>query len=155
MADSIRESIFQDIKTAIQGISKSAGYKNNIDSDNVHIIHGAADDSAYGYPLVFIYPGPEYLNDEKCEKGKDYYELGVQVEAFLRSNKETMNTSINTMLADLKKALGADHTRGGLAIDTRFVANDAYLVDLTGETCGIIMLVQVDYEHNYADPYNQ
>jgi hypothetical protein len=59
------------------------------------------------------------------------------------------------MLSDIKKALGADHTRGGYAINTQFMSSDAFLVDLTGEKCGIVMTLLIGYEHNYGDPFEQ
>jgi hypothetical protein len=153
MADSIRELIFQNIKTTLQGILQRDGYENNIDAENVILIHGKRDDSAYKEPIIYIYPGQERTNLEKGEKGYDYNELEVQIEAFIRGTKDTMNTNINKMLADLKKALGADHTRGGYAVDTIFIGNESFLTDLTSEKAGIVLALQVDYEHKYGNPY--
>ena len=155
MATSIREYIFLNIQTTLQGILQRDGYENNVDSDNVILIHGKRDDSAYKEPIIYIYPGPERTNLEKGEKGKDYNELDILIEAFIRGTKETMNTNINKMLADMKKALGADHTRGGYAIDTVFTGNDAFLTDLTSEKAGIVLSLEIHYEHNYGDPYSQ
>ena len=155
MVNSIRELIFQDIKTTLQGILQRDGFENNVDEDNVIIIHGKRDDSAYNEPIIYIYPGTEILNPNKCEKGKDYKELDVQLEVWIRGTKETMNANINAMLADIIVALGADHTRGGYAIETAFIANEAFINDLTSEKCGFVFQIQVGYEHNYGDPYNQ
>jgi hypothetical protein len=155
MATSIREYIFQDIQTTLQGILERDGYENTIDSDNVIIIHGKRDDSAYSEPIIYIYPGPETLNLDKGEKGKEYQELEVQIEAWIRGTRETMNANINAMLADIKKALGVDHTRGGYAIETRIMANEAFINDLTSEKCGLVINLLVGYEHDYGDPYNQ
>lgn len=155
MANTIRELIFQNIKTTLQGILQRSGYENTIDADNVILIHGKKDDSAYKEPIIYIYPGTERTNLEKGEKGYDYNELEVQIEAFIRGTKDTMNTNINKMLGDLKKSLGADPTRGGVAIDTIFVGSEAFLTDLTSEKAGIVLVLEIHYEHKYGDPYTQ
>ena len=155
MSDSIRELIFQNIKTTLQGILQRDGFEHTIDADNVLIIHGKKDDSAYREPIIYIYPGPERTNLEKGEKGKDYNELEVQIEAFIRGTRDTMSTNINKMLGDLKKSLGEDHTRGGYAIDSIFLGNESFLTDLTSEKAGIVLVLEVHYEHKYGDPYTQ
>jgi hypothetical protein len=155
MATSVRQLIFENIQTALRTITNRNGYNYNVESDNVVIIHGKRDDSAFAEPIIYIYPGHEVLNPDMCEKGKDFLELEVIIEAFIRGARSEMNANINKMLADIKKALGADHTRGGYALDTVFLSNDAFLVDLTGEKCGIIVNMKVDYEHAYGLPDTQ
>lgn len=154
MATDIRESIFVNIQETLQGILERDGYNYTIDPDNVLIIRGKRDDSAYAEPIIFIYPGEERTILEKGEKGRDYNELDVQIEAFIRGEKDTMNTNINKIIADLKKSLGTDHTRGGYAIDTFFTSNNVFITDLTGDKCGVILNIEIHYMHNYADPFN-
>jgi putative methionine-R-sulfoxide reductase with GAF domain len=154
VATSRREYIFQNIAETLATMRVENGYEYTVDEENIVLIHGKKDDSAYAEPVIFVYPSRETTNFEKGEKGKDYNELEIQIEAYIRGTRDTMNANINKMLADLKKALGADHTRGGYAIDTQFLSNDAFLTDLTGEKCGIVLIIQVDYEHAYGDPYN-
>lgn len=155
MSTDIREQIFQNVKESLCNITNRNGYENDIDSDNVNIIHGKRDDSAYAEPIIYIYPGTERLMLDKCEKGYDYNDLEIQIEAIIRGDKSTMNTNINSMLADMKKALGADHTRGGVAIDTTFMNNDIYINDLTGNKAGIVLNIIIGYETKYANPYEQ
>jgi len=155
VADSIREKIFQNIQTTLQGIRGANGCNYTVDPDNVMIIHGKRDDSAYAEPIIYIYPGSEVLNPDFGEKGSDYFELTIQIEAWIRSEKIDMNSSINKILADLITVLGEDYTRGGYAINTTFVANESFLVDLTGDKAGVMLDVKVDYETKYGKPYEQ
>ena len=155
MASTIRQLIFDDISDSLKNILNKNGYENNVEADNVIQIHGKRDDSAYREPIIYIYPGAERTNLEKGEKGKDYNELEVQIEAFIRGTRETMNVNINKMIGDLKKALGVDHTRGGYAIDTIFLGNESFLVDLSSEKAGCVMNLEIHYEHDYGDPFNQ
>ena len=153
MSTSIREQIFQNIKTTIEGITTSGGYNYTV--SDVLIIHGKRDDSAYSEPLIYIYPSSEVVNMEMAEKGYDFYELTIGVEAWIRGDKSDMNTNVNKILADMVKALGMDPTRGGLAIDTKFVSNEFFLVDLSSDKAGIFLEVKIDYQIKYGRPDEQ
>jgi hypothetical protein len=149
---SVREYIFQNIKTTLEAVTTTAGYNYTL-TDKVFLIHGKRDDTAYEEPVVYIYPGMERTVRESGEKGFDYNELEVQLEMWIRAERTTMNTEVNQALADVKTALGADHTRGGYAIYTEFASNEAIIVDLTSDKCAILMSIIVHYEHLYANPY--
>lgn len=153
MSTSIREQIFQNIKTTIEGINKTKGYNNTI--ENVFLIHGKRDDAAYKEPIVYVYPGAEVLDPTMGERGRDYFDLSIEIEVLMRSERSEMNASVNGMLADLMQALGGDATRGGLAIDTRFVSNEVIITDLTSDRCAVLLTISVGYEIKYGNPYEQ
>ena len=154
MGTNIRELIFNNILVTLQGITLANGYNYSVEPENVLLIHGKRDDSAYLEPVIYIYPGAEVTNLDKGERGYDYNELRIYIEAWIRGEKEQMSTNINNMLTDLKTALGADASRGGYAVDTAFLSNDTYMTDLTSERCGIVLEIQVDYTHLYGAQQN-
>lgn len=152
MANSVREMIFQDIKSALQGISGPPSYNFRIDDKSVNVIHGTHGET-YQEPYIYIYPASESVRMDSGEKGKTYKALSIQIEAWLKSEpKSEMNGAINKMLHDIEKALMIDPHRGGYAIDTRMVSNDVFIESIGSPRCGLVVSIEVDYQHWYNDP---
>lgn len=163
MADpntSIRELIFQNLKTAIQGINGNPNYFNKIAEENVNIIHGLRAERAFKEPYIYIYPDTETIDMDKSEKGKFYKVLSIGLEIWIKvadEKKETMNTEINKIIADVEKAIMLDASRGTTngvsnAVDTRLVSSEAFLEALDSPRCGVLMLIDVDYQQSAFDP---
>jgi len=151
---SIRELIFQNVKTIIQGIDGNPDYFYSIKAECVNIIHGGVAGAHLREPYVYIYPNSEISVLGKEEKGKTYKTLGIGIEAWVRSddNLANMGTNINRIYHDIEKALMADPTRGAYAIDTRIISCDTFLESLDSPKCAVMVLIEIDYEHDYENP---
>ena len=66
----------------------------------------------------------------------------------------TIDTRLNQIAADIEKALTADVTRGGYAIETSITGTQRFEADDAGPG-GIAIEFFVDYRTVYNDPYTQ
>lgn len=148
MADSILEQIAQDVLdtveavTGISSASRAVQRNNFLVEDKGAVIEQESTDA------------PEYLTG-----GPAIVEWMQPFSIHLfRLVSETSTTAIdalfNAVVADVQKALAADPTRGGLAIDTHLGGVD-YYVDETGNLNEAVVRIIVTYRVSEADPYTQ
>jgi hypothetical protein len=80
--------------------------------------------------------------------------MHVVIGAYVDERKDPAGV-LTTVAEDIEKALAIDVTRGGLALDTHVIAIDFDFVDpdLTGYTGWAEIEVDIEYEHDRADPY--
>ena len=151
MADSIRERIFQSVKTALELIKGAPDYNITIDPNSINIVHGTREE--YDTPNIYIYPSIESVDIEKAEKGKIFKTISIELEMWLKAkSKDELNVLVNRGLADMEKALMVDPHRGDLAIDTRLVSSDVFIESIGTDKAGVILSIEVDYQQSYGDP---
>lgn len=118
MVESIRERIFANVKETLEGIQSESGYFFSIAAGNIRRTVGGIG-SVEQSPSLFINVGSE----QGATKVHDYTTctVGVTIESWIRSDKSTLPTDIERLLADIKRVMQVDYTRGGLAIQTDYV----------------------------------
>ena len=153
MATSIREYIIQNLQTAIRTVRKSNSYDNDIDSSSVY--RAVASGDVTKFPSVYIYEADESIygreiNGSNTQVIKD---MEVLIVVFI-SDYGALATEINSIEADVVKAVMVDSTRGGYAEYTEQVGSAPFLLDgisIGGRTIS----VNVRYAHKEIDPYTQ
>jgi hypothetical protein len=126
---SSRENIMASLLTAIQGINGSPTYTNTVGADNIV--------SREPLELIEIHRSqqmPAALLQEETQTMDDHFEQSaalvpadltmstftISVLALL-AMRTGVNTALNAWMADILKAIMADITRGGAAMDTMLV----------------------------------
>ena len=152
MADCIRALITANIKTAIEGV-KTPAY--NTDVNAVEETRENLDIDTEGFVL---------LQEDSTESLEDYQHtkdevLPYTVVFFGQKNDEKPKDPFahqnRNVVADITKAIMADRTRGGYALNTH-VTDDGHAVFVDGQgnqRPGTYLLVNVDTHIDADDPY--
>jgi len=154
MADTIKNRILDNIKTAIEAVKKANGYANDINSVERW---EQAGNARLTIPCVIISSGVEL----KTQKPGLLHEckLTVSVEIFTRHDKDDFADStdelINSLVGDVEKALMVDTQRGELAHNT-YIINTVPFETVEGQPyAGYIIEVEIHYDHKVDDPTAQ
>jgi len=153
MANSVRELIMQNVKATLSAIRVSDGYNFNMSTDTVQR-WSMFGNRAIDYPYYVIDMAQE--TEEPVPNPKVSLRLSITVSAYyVQDESDTNDTGlyINRMLADIKKALLVDVTRGGNAIDTKITESTKFSTEEGQESTGIIVGIDVLYQHVLGDPY--
>ena len=146
----VRESILLNLKSVLEYITTGHHYNNTIASVQRWSQRGQFTSST---PYIIINAGPE-------EKKPEPYPLNTctlnvyidiwtnHVETDTRSSDEILNS----LLGDVEKALMADITRGGYAIDTN-ILRVLPCEKIDGQPqIGIWIDLEIIYQHQQTDP---
>lgn len=150
MADSIRERICQNVVTTLQGVTEANGYQITLRSVDrlptspyqlpevpCAIVADVSEEEEEGIPVQFSH----------CSL---LFEVKVMLAEFT-----SISEAANRAIASVKKALRADHHRGGLALDTDIKGNETVLSEETLPYGMVSLSVLVTYRHLLNDPYSQ
>lgn len=153
MGTPIKKQILDNLVTTVAGITTAAGYNQTVKS--VFFGRPTHDNPEASYPLVFIW-ADEDTADDTAMVGFTLCVLNVGVLAWLDDGDDPA-LATETLLADLKKAIQADVTRGGYAIDT--VASGPVEVEYDANRQPITGVgyqeFNVRYAHKFGDPFTQ
>ena len=150
MADSIREKIMANIKTALAAITTVNGYVNNITNVQRWKQNG---NSIATVPAIIINGGPEDNKDDRFPLTTCM--MTIFVDLYIReaeSSTSDTDTVLNSLLQDIKKAVKVDITRGGNAVDTTFKSIVPFETIEGQAFAGLIIEVEVEYRHQQTDP---
>lgn len=152
MPESVRESIRQNIITTLRNITTGNGYQNNLASSQVQAWNPNGN-SKNTVPLLVVNIGPDENLQEKNILVT--IKMPVWIDVYTRHSEGAANDAdkvLNDLIWDIKKALQADHTRGGFAVDT--TSPEAIPFEtVEGEPhIGIQMSFEVHYRHLNNDP---
>lgn len=144
-ATPVRERILQNVETVLLSIGPPS---YGTDTPHVRRWNGNADENIPTTPAVLIVPLPETSDDEVSCMVRHTMELGLI--AVLRT--DTWPAEINKFLADMRVALLADPSRGGIAVTTRITDENVADNDPAENLGSAQMIVQVHYRTLYDDP---
>lgn len=152
MAETVREKILQNIKTTLEGIKIANGYNFDFLESSVQrwSMHG---NRMADLPMIIISPGNEEeksvpLPHEECA-------LSVYLDVFYVNDEVDVtptDTYLSRLQGDIKKAILADHTRGGHAIDTNVLGTTPFETTEGQHYAGIIIELEIKYQHLRLDP---
>ncbi len=150
MPNTVRENIFQDIKSALSLISVSNGFDNNIASVQQWDVNG---NNLVSVPVIIVNSGPEDGSDNAyplttCSL-KVFLTLWTRID---EGSSSAPDTVLNSLLGDIKKKLKEDIARGGNAVDTSITAVEPFdTIEGQGEV-GLVITVEVKYRHAQTNP---
>jgi len=150
MAISIKEYIMQNLQETVRNVKRKDGYDNDIDSGLVYRARGSVNTNMF--PSVYIFEGDSDVNGEEAGSNPSIkIEMEVAIEFWCKSYDE-MGTLINSLEADITKAVMADTTRGGYAEDTNVGSSTPFFDDVE-KVGGRIVTFIINYWVREADPY--
>lgn len=146
----VRESILEDLRTTLGGITTANGFNNDIQSVQRWRQQG---NSLVVVPCIVVNAGPE----EKDPVPNPFMtcRLTVYIDIWTRQDEadaRSTDTILNSLLGDVEKALTQDITRGGFAKDTNIKSNSLFET-LEGQPySGIVIELEIIYQHKQGDP---
>jgi hypothetical protein len=146
----IRENVLSNLQTTLEAIKKTGGYNNDIAS--VQRWSQRAQTFA-SMPTIIINAGPEEKKPEPNPLATCTFNVYIDIwtnhlETDIRSSDEILNS----LLGDTEKALMADITRGGNAIDTNILRNYPFQSIEGQPSIGISIEIEIIYQHQQTDP---
>ena len=118
MADSVRELIMKDVRTTLLGITTVNGYVNQMQSVQRFQQDGQ---QLADVPMAVLVDGGDEVNDERP---LELQSRALSVSVVLIHRQDTAvdarssSEVMNSLIADVQKAMQVDQTRGGLAVNT-------------------------------------
>jgi len=151
MATPIIELIAQNLLAALQEIVTAGAAAAAIRPLRAGLAQAPED------KLLVLYQGDdvEQVGEEAVQRFKTWI-APFSVYCYVRPSDDSataVDTSINTLRADVEKKLREAPTRGGYALDTRIGDPEGFIA--TGGSEGVIVSVDVLYRHLEDDPYAQ
>lgn len=145
MPVSVRESILGGIETVLGGIRITNGYENDVASVQRWKQRG---NPLKDVPCIVITAGPE--EKKKGPNPLITARLKVYLELYTRQDEgdsAATDTLLNSILKDIEKALYADVTRGGKAVDTDIHEVVPFGAEVGNGHAGLIIGVEILYRH--------
>ena len=141
---SIRELILQDIQSVLETINTSNGYNTTVRRVERARITPFQRNLL---PAIFIYEESDELVEEKsyCNDRR----MTIAVECWLNSH-HNLSQEVNEFYADVQKAIMADRTRGGYAIDTKHTIAKFFIED--ENLGGVEVIFEILYRQLPNDP---
>jgi hypothetical protein len=150
MSLTIRENIMLNLKSTLEAITKAHGYANTIASVQRWNQRGAIFSN---FPTIIINAGPEDKKPEPHPLATCSFKIYIDIWTN-QPEDETLSSDeiLNSLLGDVEKALAADITRGGHAIDTNITGNLPFETVQGQPQIGISIEIEVIYQHQLTDP---
>lgn len=156
MADSVRELILKDIVTTLQGVTAANGYANTLHS--VQRFRQAGQ-TLVDVPMCVVMEGDDSVSFEGPLSGAGSLttrHLTVNLVLIHRQDDETdprpATEVMNSLLADVQKAMLSRYQRGGHAIDTTELGIGELDVEQGQPELLQTIAFRVHYRHRFDDP---
>ena len=154
MADPLDEKIAQNLKTTLETITRAAGYNQTV--AEVHRLTALDGFDMTHLHVVMVEEAPE-REREGAPAGCFAWRKTFSIVCCVRpsdDDESPIDAQLNRFAADVVKAVMADRTRGGFAIETD-VLDPIDVTDKDGVVEGRVVPVEVTYRHLDTDPYTQ
>ncbi len=155
MADSIREQIMKHIQTTLQGITIAGGYANQLNAVERVLQQGQSSQP----PMAYVLEGDDDISGaaDSGQAGlllRRTFNVGVVLVVQQDQDTDARSASevMNSLIADVQKAMQVDYQRGGLAIDTNEQSVSAIQQDEGMPTLSSVLAYRIDYRHRRTDP---
>ncbi|RJP17906.1 MAG: hypothetical protein C4529_13940 [Deltaproteobacteria bacterium] len=150
MPEPIRERILADLSGAASGVTKDAGY--GLDMRTVARSRREPFQN-HEYPATNIFEGPEKKQDGPTALTTCFLSVFLEISVW---DGTALAVAANLAMASVVKAVLADRTRGGLAIDTEEVGNKMFLdeTDPNRPIGGFRVELSIEYRHAENDPFS-
>ena len=153
MPTPILELIAQNVATTLGGITTAGGYENTLTVERAKRLGNIPGDRR-----VVIHQGdarkesPEDDSRAHITWNQSFLCTAFAVES--EASVTAIDQRINSLRADMEKALMVDPTRGGYALDT-FIEDPINFSDEGGGWEGIVVHCVVKYRTLLGNPYSQ
>lgn len=148
----VRENILSDIEETLKGISKERGYNNTFAPGAVqrYIVNGNRKSV---FPCAIITAGPEDSSPGPDPYYTNHFTVGIEMFTAQEETDLTPTDKIlNSLRADILKALMATYTRGGYARET-ILKSSTPIIEVEGQPyAGLILELDIVYLQSFNDP---
>lgn len=150
--DPIDEQIIQNVVSTIGIVTVTNGFANTITS--VERPNPGIGNVGKNLAAVVYQGNPEPIEDS-IQTGREWmHPINILITVVESEGSSTpIDQRINSIRADVEKALMADITRGGLAIDTLVRAPQLGDILITAHQGEVTVVVDVQYRTLWNDPY--
>lgn len=150
--ETVREKILENLKTTLEGITVANGYNFDFPPGTIQrwSMHG---NSLVNLPAVVLSCGDE--SEQSAPYPLEECALSVYLDCFFVSDEDeatSTDTYLNRLQGNIKKAVLADHTRGGHAVDTNVLGTTPFETTEGQHYAGIIVEIEIKYRHQRLDP---
>lgn len=153
MSNPVIEHIANNIKTTVDGITTANGY--NQDLTGIRPKKNDFSDVTPDNGVVLVWQEDDSPLDGAALSAVEFLQEFVLfcIVTPPKTSSDSLDTYLNQVKSDIRKALMVDHTRGGYALDTTIGASKKF-DDGNGFT-GIAVSCLVSYRTSLTDPYTQ
>jgi len=152
MAASVREQIIANIATALGDITTGNGYENTLVSVQ-RFMQG-------GLTVAQVPTAVVNFEDERKSQGpteRADCELSISIDLFAVHDQDVVSgstaTVVDSLAADVEKAVMVDPTRGGLARTCEIESIHPFRLAESQPYVGATVSVRIRYQHSITDPY--
>jgi hypothetical protein len=148
----IVEQIAQHIVASLNNISVAGGFHNDVVVERFRRQGQRARDN-----LLVVMQGDEAAADDSPPQGRLEWVQPYAVICYVTEHEsgDAIDQRINTIRADVQRALLIDPKRDGLAIDTLLRPSEIFPPEAGGGFSGVTVFIDVHYRVEFADPNTQ
>ena len=151
MAKSVRRKAIEHFVAALKGIKREAGYNFDVPADGVKRLVGFSAIPPWN-PALSVSVGDE-TKDPQGTVGLESYFLPVSVGAWVKAAPDELADKVEDLLADIRKAVKADPSRGQNATDTHDLGAGEPVITEADEVWAFISIrFQINYRTAWSDP---
>lgn len=152
MAEPILEQIAANLLTALSGITVANGYHYTLTGTRP-IVDGYYGDAPCDLTFQLTQGQEELLDGAALTQEFIQPFMVVVIAMNLQTDTTPIDKKRNRILADIRKAVMSDYTRGGLAIDTMWGPSSSFMNDGDFVFEGVMAEIRVHYRTEHNDPY--
>lgn len=142
----VREAILDNIVSTLEAIA-APSYHTTVSA--VHRLRGLNALSLTAFPAIMVSTPRADWDD--TTHGLQIGSMHLTLRLALQGGADGQE-QLSWFLDDVKVALLADYTRGGVARDTQITGDEAYQSDEATNVFGADIFVNVKFAHLYTDP---
>lgn len=148
---SIKENVIQGLKSNLEAIDGTGDYANEVPAAQIYT-HPLNIKNVDDRPVIVIHEQNEDYDD-----GVNFFltrTARFTLEAWKRIDPgvEDAGAESREWLADIERAIQADTTLGGTAINTKLVSNDAVAFGTESPDVGALVQLEIMYRTAAQDP---
>lgn len=151
MPEPIKIRVIDHVRTTLAAVKGASPYYARLDRERQVSVAGDVPDSVDVYPWIVVYETADEGSDEW--NGYDDRTLTLELICGIRQGDAALvRRDIERLTADVQRALHADHTRGGLAIDTQVDRSVTAFDSSQAPVYVFAVNVTINYRHGWKDP---
>ncbi len=152
MLNTVQQLIIDDLVTTLQGVTAANGYEFTVKAVEEFEVEGVG--SALR-PLIVVWSGAMDLENEAG--GRSHWRFRVELDCYLVHNPNEDSDASSKVLTrftgDVVKAVMADRTRGGNALDCKVVGVDPIpMLQNEGLDINVGITLEIRYRHVATNP---
>lgn len=143
--DTVRNLIVDNVRTTLAAVAAGASYRNTI---RKVLVAGLMPQAVFEFPCAVLVPMAANHSNERIGLISTRLDLVVHLRSRDLGDEALDHTGVEAMhdlVEDVRKALLADHTRGGYALDTLVTGDSVYPANTTAPAYAADVNVSVDY----------